>query len=112
MARCGGTLVRTQGGWTRAWTALAAASFLAGCTLQATPSPAPTVLEPSSPAPAPAAPAAVPAAVSLARYKTATASASLPDQPASSALDGDPETAWGAGTHSTQWIEVDLGTAF
>lgn len=48
----------------------------------------------------------------LALHRPATASASMPDQPPTAAVDGDPETAWSAGTHPTQWIEIDLGAAY
>jgi hypothetical protein len=48
----------------------------------------------------------------LAHGKPATASASLPDQPASASFDGDPQTVWNAGAHPPQWIEIDLGAAF
>jgi predicted amidohydrolase YtcJ len=40
---------------------------------------------------------------------TATASRSLPDQPPSNALDGSIDTAWSAGSHPEQWIQIDLG---
>ncbi|MDH3462857.1 MAG: discoidin domain-containing protein [Acidimicrobiia bacterium] len=46
----------------------------------------------------------------LAHGGTATASQSLPHQPASAAIDGDPTTQWGAGDGPTQWIEIDLGS--
>jgi F5/8 type C domain len=48
----------------------------------------------------------------LALHRPATASASLPDQSASAALDGDAQTVWNAGAHAPQWIEIDLGAAF
>jgi hypothetical protein len=48
----------------------------------------------------------------LALHRPATASASLPDQPPSDAVDGDPETVWNAGGAPTQWIEIDFGSVF
>lgn len=39
----------------------------------------------------------------------ATASASLPDDPPSAAVDGDRETIWNAGDGPEQWIQLDLG---
>jgi hypothetical protein len=41
---------------------------------------------------------------------TATASASLPDEPPGNAIDGSVATQWGAGGSPPQWIEIDLGT--
>jgi hypothetical protein len=41
---------------------------------------------------------------------TATASASLPGEPPSAAIDGLAETQWGAGDYAPQWIEIDLGS--
>ena len=108
----GGMARMAHRAWTRACTTIVAASILAGCTLRAGPSPAPPAVEPTSRPAATAAPMAVSAAGSVARDKPATASASLPDQPASAAVDGDPDTIWGAGTHPAQWIEIDLGAAF
>jgi hypothetical protein len=57
---------------------------------------------PSGPTPAPA-PAESSAAV--------TASAELPDTPASNVLDGNPETIWNSGQDPEQWIMINLGTA-
>ena len=48
----------------------------------------------------------------LALLRPATASASLPDQPPSAAVDGDPETVWNAGGAATQWVQLDLGSVF
>jgi hypothetical protein len=48
----------------------------------------------------------------LAHGNPATASASLPDQPPSAAVDGDPETIWSSGGHPMQWIQLDLGSVF
>lgn len=42
-------------------------------------------------------------------YATATASQSFDGNPANYAIDGDIDTAWIAGTHPPQWIELDLG---
>ncbi|HEX5696540.1 MAG TPA: discoidin domain-containing protein, partial [Acidimicrobiia bacterium] len=39
----------------------------------------------------------------------ATASTSLSDRPAQLAVDGNPDTGWGAGAGPEQWIEIDLG---
>ena len=44
----------------------------------------------------------------LAYNKTVTASQTLPDQPASLAVDDDAGTIWGAGGGPVQWIQVDL----
>jgi hypothetical protein len=41
--------------------------------------------------------------------RPAHASRSLPRSPAAAAVDGDPDTWWGAGAFAPQWIEVDLG---
>lgn len=38
-----------------------------------------------------------------------TASSSLPESPASYAVDGDPETNWNSGADAEQWIQLDLG---
>lgn len=43
----------------------------------------------------------------IALGKKVTASRSLPDQPASNAVDGT-GASWGAGAHPQQWIEIDL----
>jgi hypothetical protein len=65
----------------------------------------------SSGTPAQAPPAAGGAGGSnVAEDATAIASAELPEQPASLAIDGDPETNWIAGGHPPQWIQVDLGS--
>jgi hypothetical protein len=42
----------------------------------------------------------------------ATASASSDKDPAANALDGNPDTRWGTGTHQApgQWFQVDMGT--
>jgi len=48
----------------------------------------------------------------LALGKPATVSAALPDQPPAMAVDGDTNTQWSAGAFPTQWIEIDLGTAY
>ncbi|CAN5654603.1 hypothetical protein BH24ACT5_BH24ACT5_16190 [soil metagenome] len=45
----------------------------------------------------------------LALGAVVTASASLDDRPPSAAVDGDPDTGWGAGSGPEQWIEIDLG---
>ncbi len=45
----------------------------------------------------------------LALNATAYASHALPDQLATNAIDGAPETQWGSGHSPTQWIEIDLG---
>jgi hypothetical protein len=44
----------------------------------------------------------------LAYNKPVTASQSLPDQPASLAVDDDSATLWSSGGDPTQWIQVDL----
>ena len=44
----------------------------------------------------------------LARSGSATASQSLPGEPASAAIDGDPATQWGSGADAPQWLEVQL----
>jgi hypothetical protein len=44
----------------------------------------------------------------LAHGRPATASASLPAEPAANAVDGSTETIWGAGAHPPQWIEIKL----
>jgi hypothetical protein len=46
----------------------------------------------------------------VAPFGTATASASLPNEPPSAAIDGLIETRWGAGADAPQWIEIDLGS--
>jgi hypothetical protein len=46
----------------------------------------------------------------LALNASAKASRSLSDQPPGNAIDGSPETQWGAGSGPTQWIEIDLGS--
>jgi hypothetical protein len=48
----------------------------------------------------------------LALGKGVLVSASLPDQNADMAVDGDPNTQWSAGEFPTQWIEIDLGAAY
>jgi hypothetical protein len=48
----------------------------------------------------------------LAYQKPVTASASLPDEPPSNAVDENAESQWGAGRDAPQWIEVDLGQAY
>ncbi len=45
----------------------------------------------------------------LALNATAYASHALPDQLATNAIDGAPETQWNSGHSPTQWIEIDLG---
>jgi hypothetical protein len=45
----------------------------------------------------------------LAANATATASTFLEEEPPKNAIDGDPNTQWGAGAGPTQWIEIDLG---
>lgn len=45
----------------------------------------------------------------LAYGKPVTASASLPEEPPSLAVDDNLDTQWGAGASPVQWIEVDLG---
>lgn len=47
----------------------------------------------------------------LAVGAVATASNSLDGEPPAAAVDGDPNTQWGAGAAPTQWIEIDLGEA-
>jgi hypothetical protein len=47
----------------------------------------------------------------LARSATASASRSLPEEPAAAAADGNPQTQWGAGTDAPQWIEFVLAEA-
>jgi F5/8 type C domain len=42
---------------------------------------------------------------------TATASASLADQPPELAIEGLADTQWGAGDFPPQWIQIDLGAA-
>jgi hypothetical protein len=46
----------------------------------------------------------------LALGKKVTASRSLPDQPASNAVDGLAGTVWNSGAEPEQWLEIDLGT--
>lgn len=45
----------------------------------------------------------------LALHAAAIASQSLPDQAPANAVDGNPESQWGAGSHAPQWIQIDLG---
>jgi hypothetical protein len=45
----------------------------------------------------------------LALDRPVTASNELPGEPASQAVDGDPNTTWNSGSWPPQWIEVDLG---
>ncbi len=59
----------------------------------------------------PCVPAAVPSA-NLALGKPVRASASLAAEPPEQAVDEDPATQWGAGSHPPQWIEVDLQGAY
>jgi len=80
---------------------------LVGCSALATPAPGPVI----RPAPS-AAPPSTPTSDNLAQGKPATASAFLPDQPPSAAVDGDPETIWNSGGLPTQWIEIDFGSVF
>lgn len=40
------------------------------------------------------------------------ASRSLPGEPPENAVDGNPNTQWGAGTDARQWIEINLGQPF
>jgi predicted amidohydrolase YtcJ len=71
-----------------------------------------TTGSPAAPAPVATSPAApVAGGTNLARAATATASAELPGQPASLAIDGDPDTSWSSGSHAPQWIQIDLGSA-
>ncbi len=51
-------------------------------------------------------------ATDLALNASAQASRSLPDQPPANAVDGAPETQWGAGSGPPQWIEIDLGKPY
>jgi len=44
----------------------------------------------------------------LARDRPVRVSRALPAEPGSAAVDGNPGTQWGAGTHAPQWIEVSL----
>jgi hypothetical protein len=44
----------------------------------------------------------------IARGRAVTASAALPEQPASNAVDGAVDSTWVAGSHPTHWIEVTL----
>ncbi|MBN2009827.1 cellulase family glycosylhydrolase [candidate division KSB1 bacterium] len=46
----------------------------------------------------------------FAYMKPVTASQSLNENPPDYAVDGNRDTFWGAGSHPTQWIEVDLQT--
>jgi len=48
----------------------------------------------------------------IALNATAYASHALPDQLATYAIDGAPETQWGSGHSPTQWIEIDLGKPY
>lgn len=48
----------------------------------------------------------------LALNKTVHVSAALPDQPPEMAVDGNPSTQWSSGEFPTQWIEIDLGSAY
>jgi hypothetical protein len=50
--------------------------------------------------------------INLALNATATASQALPDQLATYAIDGAPETQWGSGGGPTQWIEINLGKPY
>jgi predicted amidohydrolase YtcJ len=65
---------------------------------------------PAVSAPPSASPAACPPdAENTALHAAASASLSLNDRPAAHAVDGNPETGWGAGAGAEQWIEIDLG---
>ncbi len=48
----------------------------------------------------------------LALGKAVIATEELPDQTAIMAVDGDPGTQWSAGAFPSQWIEIDLGSAY
>jgi hypothetical protein len=48
----------------------------------------------------------------LAYQKPARASASLSAEPPAQAVDGNNSTAWNAGSHAPQWIEIDLGQVY
>lgn len=47
----------------------------------------------------------------IALGRRAWASSELPTNAAGHAVDGNPETWWGAGDFAPQWIEIDLGSA-
>lgn len=46
----------------------------------------------------------------LASGARVTASAELPSEPATAAVDADPNTNWGSGGDAPQWIQVDVGS--
>ncbi len=48
----------------------------------------------------------------LAYLKPVIASASLPEEPASNAVDENDSSQWGAGNDAPQWIELDLGASY
>jgi F5/8 type C domain/Cellulase (glycosyl hydrolase family 5) len=50
-----------------------------------------------------------PTTSNLALNASAKASLSLASQPPADAVDGNPDTQWGAGSSAPQWIEIDLG---
>lgn len=99
--------------WSRATTtSLLTAILLSGCSFPGLRPPASNLTDttlPSSaiiriPTPEPS--------EDLALGRPVAASNSLPDQPASAAVDGDVQTFWSAGAHPPQWIEIDLGAPF
>ncbi|HSA62523.1 MAG TPA: nucleoside hydrolase [Nitrospiraceae bacterium] len=92
--------------------ALSLAILLGGCNAPANTQSIPTAVAPTG-RPLPTTPAGFEAGLNnLALRKQAIASASLPDQPPSAAVDGDLDTFWSAGTDAPQWIEVDMGSAY
>ncbi|HSB90315.1 MAG TPA: discoidin domain-containing protein [Anaerolineales bacterium] len=92
--------------------AVLALTLLQACNLRAPSAAAGDVVGPSIPSEVNIPLTAPDPSGNLALHKPATASASMPDQPPTAAVDGDPETAWSAGTHPTQWIEIDLGATY
>jgi len=92
--------------------ATAALVALQACTLPGVRPTAASVAESTIPSLESLHPATPEPSENLALHSLVTASASLPDQSASAAVDGDPQTVWNAGAHAPQWIEIDLGAAF
>jgi len=85
------------------------AAVLAGCNFGSRPPAASTFVASTSPTAPVLDPGVFASPDNLALNRPASASASLPDRPASAAVDGDLESFWVAGSHPTQWIEIDLG---
>jgi len=104
---------RTRGVARTTSIAILLALLLVGCqTPAATLEPHSEIVEPTVRPLASATPTAAPLSTNLALGKAAIASASLPDQPAAAAVDGDPPKIWNSGNDAPQWIEIDLGASF